>query len=146
MGRLIGAVVAGYLVMAVCIFATFSLAYLALGAEGAFQPGTYAVSTLWVVLSLVLGFLCAFFGGWIAATIGRGFQAGRALAIVVVVLGIVFAVPVMRDRTDPGPRDANVPNMAAMQQARTPLWVALLNPLVGAVGVIVGARRKVPAA
>lgn len=29
-----------------------------------------------------------------------------------------------------------------MQNARQPMWVALLNPLLGAIGVVVGARMK----
>ncbi len=32
--------------------------------------------------------------------------------------------------------------MEAMQNARTPVWVALLNPLVGAAGVFWGARLR----
>jgi hypothetical protein len=29
-----------------------------------------------------------------------------------------------------------------MQNARTPLWVAFVNPFLGAVGVLLGARLK----
>ena len=36
MGRIIGAVIAGYVIMFIVIFATFSLAYLILGVEGSF--------------------------------------------------------------------------------------------------------------
>jgi hypothetical protein len=35
-----------------------------------------------------------------------------------------------------------VANMEAMQKARTPGWVALMNPLIGAVGVMVGAGLR----
>ena len=38
------------------------------------------------------------------------------------------------------PRTGEVGNIEAMQSARTPLVVLLLNPLIGAVGVLVGGR------
>ncbi len=49
--RVVIAVIVGYAVMAFLVFATFSLLYLMLGADGAFRPGTFEPSTTWVVLS-----------------------------------------------------------------------------------------------
>jgi hypothetical protein len=46
--KYIAAVIVSYLVMAIFLFAVFTAAYLALGPERVFQPGTYAVSTLWL--------------------------------------------------------------------------------------------------
>jgi hypothetical protein len=145
MGRTIAGVLVGYLVMALVVFAVFSLAYMAMGADRAFQPGTYAPSAVWVVLSLVLSFLAAWVGGRVCAGIARNPKAVVALAVLVLVLGVVFAMPVMRRTGDPAPRSGTVGNMQAMQQAHMPLWVALLTPLVGAAGVVVGGgRRSVP--
>ncbi|MDQ3667052.1 MAG: hypothetical protein M3410_10870 [Acidobacteriota bacterium] len=39
--RAVLAVIVGYVVMVLLVFATFSLAYLLMGADGAFRPGTY---------------------------------------------------------------------------------------------------------
>lgn len=144
MARTIAGVIVGYLVIALVVFAVFSLAYLALGADGAFQSGTYAPSALWIVLSFLFSFLAAWVGGRVAATIGRTPNAVIALAVVVVVLGLVFAIPVWQRTGEPAPRMETVGNMEAMRQAHMPLWVALLTPLVGAAGVIVGGRRRVP--
>ena len=143
MARTIAGVVVGYLVMAIIVFAVFSLAYLALRADGAFQPGTYAPSVVWIILSFVFGFFAAWVGGRVCATIARNPNAVIALATLIIVLGVVFAIPVMRRTGGPAARSESVGNMQAMQQAHMPLWVALLTPLVGAAGVIVGGRRRV---
>jgi hypothetical protein len=142
MGRTIAGVVVGYIVMALVVFAVFSVAYLGMGADRAFQPGSYAPSGLWIVVSLIVGFGAAAAGGWVCASIARNPRAVTALAALVIVLGIVFAVPVMTRKEGPGPRTDTVGNMQAMQQAQTPLWLALLNPLIGVVGVMVGGRRR----
>jgi hypothetical protein len=64
----------------------------------------------------------------------------------VIVLGALMAVPVVMS-TDPargGARPADATMTDAMNHARQPTWVALLNPLVGAAGVLLGAglRRR----
>ncbi len=62
MARTIGSVILGYLVMVIVVFATFSLAYQAMGVDRAYQPGTYDVSGLWIAVSIVLGILAAILG------------------------------------------------------------------------------------
>ena len=145
MARSILAVVAGYATLALVIFVTFTALYLVLGADRSFAPGSYDASTLWVMLSFPLGVLASVVAGYVCAGIARGGRAPQVLAGVVLVLGLLFAVPVLlaADKVLPA-RAGDVPNMEAMQQARQPKWVALVNPFIGAVGVLVGAglRRK----
>lgn len=140
--RAIGAVVAGYAVMFVVVFSTFSGLYLAIGADGAFKPGTYDVSMLWIAVSSVLNIVAALAGGIVCASIARGGKAPLALAALVIVLGLVSAVMIMQTPPSNEPRTADVPNMEAMMKARTPLWVAFLNPVIGAVGALAGARMR----
>ncbi len=142
MFRSIAAVVVGYLVMFLLVFTLFTAAYLAMGTEAAFTPGTYEVSTLWVVISFVLGLVAALVGGYVCAAIARRGKAPLALAALVLGLGLLFAIPVLTAPKASAPRAGGVPNLEAMQNARTPGWVALLNPFVGAVGVLLGARLK----
>ena len=142
MFRSIAAVVVGYLVMFLLVFTLFTAAYLAMGTEAAFTPGTYEVSTLWVVISFVLGLVAALVGGYVCAAIARRGKAPLALAALVLGLGLLFAIPVLTAPQASTPRAGRVPNLEAMQNARTPGWVALLNPFVGAVGVLLGARLK----
>ena len=135
-------VIIGYLAMAIFVFATFSMAYLILGAEGSFKPGTYEPSMFWIVMSFALSLIAAIVGGFVCATIARGGRTPLVLAALVLVLGMLFAIPVLRARRDAGGmmRAGGVSNMEAMQKAKQPVWVALLTPLVGAAGVFIGAR------
>ena len=137
------AVVVGYLTMLVVVFVTFTGLYLALGPDRAFQPGTYDPSGLWLTLSLTLSLVAAILGGLVCATIGNSSAAVRSLAILVVILGVIGAWPALDPGKDPRPsvRSADVPNMEAMMNARQPVWVALSLPLIGAVGVLIGAAR-----
>jgi hypothetical protein len=140
MTRTIGAVVLGYLVMAVLIFATFSGAYLAMGADAAFRRGTFDPSSLWIIVSFILGFGAAVAGGWVCAAVARDGRAVSILAIVVLVLGLISAVPTLRRRPTTEPRLGDVPNMEAMTKAHTPTWIAFLNPFLGVAGLLLGGR------
>jgi hypothetical protein len=64
----------------------------------------------------------------------------------VIVLGAVFAYPALAGRPDDRPtaRTGEVGMMEAMMNARQPAWIALLNPVIGVVGVWIGARLKGP--
>lgn len=140
MGKTIGSVILAYLMIVVVFFIVFVVASLLMRPEGSFRPGTYDVSTLWIVMRLVAVFFAGIVGGRICLAIARERRAAYILAIVVVVfeLGLWLAVP----RDDPGERPAVVTTLEAMQNARMPTWLALLNPLVGAAGVLTAASLK----
>lgn len=144
MGRSILAVILGYVVMFLVVFLTFSGAYLAMGTDRAFQPGSYEPSTMWLVASFVLGFIAAVAGGCTCVWIAKKMTPAYALAALVIVLGLAMAGSMMMGPPDTRPtvRSGDVPNLEAMQNARQPLWVALVNPFLGAVGVLFGARLK----
>jgi hypothetical protein len=127
--------------MFVLVFLTFSGAFLGLGSERTFQPGTYNPTMLWNLLAIGLGFVAALWGGMVAAKIGRGQAAAKSLAIVVFVLGLVVAFMNLSTKTDPGPRTGDVSNADAMNKAQTPVWLSFLNPFIGAAGVLAGGRR-----
>jgi cytochrome bd-type quinol oxidase subunit 2 len=143
--RNIGGVIAGYIIMALTVFLTFSAAYLLMGTGGAFKPETYEVSNLWLATSLVLFIVAAIAGGYVCASLARGGRAPLALALLVIVLGLWSAVPALRAANagrDRLTRPNEVSNIEAMQHAVQPVWIALLNPFVGAAGVLVGARLR----
>lgn len=142
MARAIVGVIVGYFVMMILVFLSFSGAYLVLGADGAFQPRSYEVSPLWIVLSIVLGLVAAVAGGYVCALISKLPKPPLVLALVVVILGVLSAIPVMLDTADYAPRTADVPNVEAMMFAKQPVWVVLWNPVIGAVGVLLGARLR----
>lgn len=140
--RILGSVVLGYVVMAALVFGLFTVAYLAMGTGRAFQPGTYDVSALWAITSLILSFVAAFVGGIVCAAVGKVPKAPQVLAAVVLILGVVFAVPALRAPYETKERAADVGNLQAMQQAQQPKWVTVVTPLVGVAGVLAGGRRR----
>ncbi len=143
MARKIIGVIVGYIGMAAFVFITFSVTYLVLGTEGAFQAGYYYydVSSAWIVASIVLGFIAAILGGFLCQLIGGSFRASMVLAGIVLVLGIAMAIPSLSQEGSV-PRSGSVDTMEAMSNAYQPPWVASLNPLIGAVGVVLGSRMK----
>jgi hypothetical protein len=143
MARKILGVIVGSVVMGLLFSLTFSVAYLALGANQAFKPGTYNASLRWTAFSFVVALVAAIVGGYTCALIARSTRAAQVLAGLALVWGIVVAIPTLTGSdTRPNTRPANVSIMQAMQNARTPAWVAVLNPIVGAVGVLVGASIR----
>lgn len=130
--------------MFVTVFALMSAGYVVLGAAGSFQPGSWDVSAVWVVVSIAVGLAAAIDGGFVCAIIAKSPTGPKALVAVVVILGIALAIPViLASGAEPqGPRPETVPMFDAMMKARQPIWVALANPFVGAVGVTIGARLK----
>lgn len=145
MVRNIGGVVLGYVLMSLIIFLTFTAAYLLMGADNAFKPGSYEVSNLWIAVSFVLAFTAAIVGGYVCAAIARSRKAPMALAILVLVIALLAAVPVLMAAGNGGAlaaRSGEVSNIEAMQKAVQPAWIALLNPFAGAVAILIGARLR----
>ncbi len=145
MARSIFAVIGGYVVMSVIVMAVFEGAYLAMGTERAFLPGSYDVSPLWIGVSIAVGLAAAVAGGSVCAAIAKTGKPPRILAAMVLVFGIALAVPVALAKETDEPRIGEVSNVEAMKKAKQPVWIAFLNPFVGAAGVLIGAgllRKK----
>lgn len=141
MGRLVLGVIIGYIVIAAFVFVAFSVTYMVLGAEGSFQPGSYEVSGTWSFASVVLGFIGAVLGGLTASKLGKRRTAGMVLAGVVLVLGLIMAITTLSHKgTEAGVRQGEVAMSDAMQKAKEPGWYLIVNPLIGVVGVMAGAR------
>ncbi|MBR9990053.1 MAG: hypothetical protein KFH98_09870 [Gemmatimonadetes bacterium] len=138
MGRLIGGVLLGYVTIAFVVFAALSLAYVAVGTDGAFRPGVFDVSPLWMAISIVVGFGAAFLGGVIARRIVRDGLGPKILAGVIVFLGVVMALTAGGAAEVAGVRTESIGTFEAMQFAQTPFWMMLLNPVIGAIGVLLG--------
>jgi len=133
------AVIGAYIVMFVVMFVVFTGAYVILGTDGAFKPDSFEPSTVWIAISLVVGFLAAILGGWICTKISPSMGALMGLIVVIIVLGALQVVAATMAEP-PGARDADLSNMEAMMQAVMPLWVAAANIVVGVVGVFLGGK------
>lgn len=144
MVRNILGVVLGYITMFAFVFITFTILYFILGAEGSFESGTYEVSPIWIVISFMLGLAAAVLGGYICVLIAKNQKAALVLAGLVLVLGIAMVIPALGDAKNDVQemRSADVPNLEAMQKAKQPPIVLLLNPIIGAFGVFAGSKLR----
>jgi len=139
--RTVGSVILGYIVMAAFVFLSFSLVYVAMGPDRAYQPGTYEVSGLWVVVSFVLSFIAAVLGGWVCVLVARTQLGPQILAAAILVFGLVLAVMELGSAPAdlPTVRDASVGVMEAMRDSQSPTWINFVTPFVAVVGILVGA-------
>lgn len=133
--------IVGYAVISLFFFATFTGVYFALGVERIFQSDSYEVSTLWLVLSAAISLCGSILGGYFCAAISRNKRTCELFAAVVLIVLILFCIPKMRDPT-PHVRAGEVSSMDAMRLTQMPMWMHVLNPVLGAVGVLLGARMK----
>lgn len=135
--RAILGVILGYVVMFVVVFVGLMVAYLAIGAEKAFKPRSFEVSFTWICIWLVVGIVAALAGGCVCAAVSRSRTATHVLAGLVLVLGLLSAIPSFSAPAEEE-RTAQVGGLEAMGKAHSPVWMALANPLIGAIGVLVG--------
>ena len=144
MGRAIGGAVVGYVVDFLAMFALMTAAWFAVGAKGAFLPGVWQVTTLWIVLLLVAAFASGFAGGMVTGKIDASGLGAKILAGLIVAFGIVFALPILTGSLPVPelPRPDALPMLEAMGKGQQPTWSALVIPLLGATGALLGGRRK----
>ena len=141
------AVIGGYFTMVLVVMVLTNVGYAAIGTSGAYVPGGYAPSQTWIVIMLVSGIAAALAGGMVCAKIADG-KGVLALAIVVLIVGAILGwmtinreIPADRPETRPDDLKA----MEAMMWAESPTWINIVNPIIGAVGVLIGAgiaRKK----
>ena len=135
-------VVVGYLVMFLVAFAAYTAAYLGLGTERVFEPGTYALTGMWIGLVVVITVIAGLVGGLTCAAISKSRTTGLVFALIVFVLSLAFELPsIMKDRT-PEARTGDVSNMDAMGKAQPPVWLCLLVPFLSGAAVLMGTRMK----
>ena len=142
--RFVAAIVIGYVVMLVLVFGLFMAAYPLFGVDRLFAPGSYQAGAGWIAMSFVIGLAAASSGGSVSARIAPGTSAPLWLATIVLVLGGLMAIPVAMSASHErgGIRPPETTMAEAIARAEQPLWVALLNPILGAVGVLAGAGPR----
>ena len=141
--RSILGVTVSYAVLFLLWSALFLGAYALLGPERVFQPDSYEVSTLWLGLTGAITFFGAIAGGYLCAFISKNNRACQVLAFVVFLIAIFLCIKAMRrDTGGLHVRAGEVTKLEAVQLAVGPTWMHLLNPVLGAAGVLLGARMK----
>jgi len=142
MGRIVGAVIAGFLALSGIITVLTFAFFFGLGADRAFKPSSYEPSMLWILIMFVVGFVAAVIGGWTSFKIANNSQGPKWLAVVVLVLGILYALPALTATPTKEPRPSGITDKKTMEKGQTPTWVALSLPVIGVAGVWVGGWRR----
>lgn len=146
--RNIGSAVAGYVTMAICVMALMSGLWMVLGADGAFKSESWEISGAWSFGSIIVGLLAGLAGGLVCSKVAADRRGVWMLLVLVVVLGVAVAVGefetagmgVSESPSAGGTRPADVSMTEAMMSAQQPVWLAWLNPVLGVIGVLLGAR------
>jgi len=139
----IAAVIVSYLVVFVLFSAVFIGLYFALGIERVFQPDSYEVSTLWLVLTILGSFFGWMLGGWLCVTISKSFRTGQVFAFIVFVLtAIICLSQLIREGEGPHVRAGEVSFVETFGREVTPRWFHFVNPVVSLLGVLAGVRMK----
>lgn len=140
MSRVTTALVVGCLSTLLLTFIGLSAAYVAMGTEAAFQAESFKPSELWIWVMCAVGFASAALGAVVAGVVAPRTNAALMLADVVLVLGLVVAVPVLiGSAADRAPRAGDLSFIEGIVQAQLPAWLALTYPIVAKVGVYLGA-------
>ncbi len=144
MARTIIGVIVGYVLMFILNFCAFVTLYAILGADGAFEPGLYLASMKWIASTFGIILITGALAGLVCALIAKGGRAPLALAVVVLVLGVLLAIPAMLKANVNSKlvRTGDVPSMQAAQLAYYPIWCPFAFPFISAIGVIVGGKLK----
>lgn len=134
-------VVVGYIVMFMFASAAFAGAYFGLGVDRVFEPDSYAISTIWIALLIAIAFLGGLLGGLTCAAISKSHTACVVFAVLVFAVGVLIALPTVMKEHTAVVRSGDVTSLQAMQLAQPPSWLCFLNPALGAVGILMAARR-----
>jgi hypothetical protein len=132
-------VVLGYILIAVLTFMTFSAFYLAIGADRAYNPGTYDVSPLWIAVSALLTLLAGLAGGYVCKSVSG--DKGTVVILAGIVLGLGIAVASLQAVTKKPStevRTSAVSNYEAMKKPQQPVWYLFASPIISAAGIIIG--------
>ncbi|PYI90590.1 MAG: hypothetical protein DME97_16770 [Verrucomicrobia bacterium] len=137
------AIIVSYIAMFVLLMAIFTGLYFALGVERVFQPDSYEVSMLWIMLMLVIALLGTMFAGYLCAAISKSWRTCQVFALIVFLLALWHCFSaVRRDSEGPNVRAGDVTYLEAMGHVVTPMWLHFANPVIAGVGVLLGARMK----
>jgi len=137
------AIVVSYIVMFAIFMAIFTCLYFALGVERVFETDSYEVSMLWIVLTLVIGFVVSMLSGYLCAAISKNWRTCQIFALIVFLLALIQCFSALKRNPDaPNVRAGEVAMFDAMRLAVTPLWLHVVNPILSGAGVLLGARMK----
>ncbi|QQS08294.1 MAG: hypothetical protein IPK69_09845 [Phycisphaerales bacterium] len=140
--RSVLAILAGFVSMAIPTMGVFAVSAFAFGRE-VLMPEDQARAPVWFSLGImVVGLACTMLGGFVCAKVARSWMPVMFFAAIVLVFGIFSAIGNER-KPEPGPEVAEMPILEAVAHSKEPTWLAFGNPIVGALGVLLGGRLAI---
>ena len=145
----IAAVVLGYMAMFVTVFVCLTAAYAVMGADGAFEPGSFEVTMPWIVVMFIVNIIAGIIGGIACAKVSNySKRAVQSLMLLIVLLGLFLAFSVMNAPAEVDAelvvRDPDIKMSDAMMSAEKPTWMLFADPFVGVLGILIGAMIVCP--
>ncbi|MCR9074415.1 MAG: hypothetical protein NXI07_00095 [bacterium] len=150
MGRNILGVIAGYIAMAIIIFVVQIGGYFVLGPDRVYQPGSFQLSVLYLVIWAVSGLAAAFVGGLVCAIVTKHSKGAvlSMIALMVLFSGFQLVGVLMQPKltAEESVRTAELSTEEIFErgQKAMPVWVVLTNPIIGVAGVMLGASLVCP--
>lgn len=151
MGRNILAVIAGLVIMSIIIAVVQIGGYFVLGPDRVYQSGTFDLSTLYLVIWALSGLVAALVGGAVCALVSKHPKgAVRSMIVVMLVFSVFQLIGVLMQPGLSEEEQVRTPELTTEQifergQQAMPVWIVISNPVIGVVGVMIGAslvRRK----
>ena len=138
MVRSIVAVIASYIAMAVLIMCLFMALWFGLGPNGLLKPGSFDGNLFFTIAAPAITVIVGLGGGWMCAKIARGTKPVIVLAVIVLVLGLTMTYFTLQKPEMTGVRDPAMTVQEIMKDGREPTWLAIFNPIAGALTVLIG--------
>ena len=133
------AVVLTYVAMSLVIIASFASLWLGLGPDRLLMPGSFKGNLFFCITAPAITVVVGLLGGVMCAKIARG---GRTpvlvLAGMVLVLGAITAAFILQKPFPSDPRPPGMTLQEMMEVGREPTWLAIFNPIGGALAVFAG--------
>jgi nitrate reductase gamma subunit len=138
------AIIVGYVVGNLVFFGLITGCFFLLGVERVFEPDSYEVSTTWLALTLIVWLLSAAVIGYVCLSISHSWRTCQVLALIVLTLTSISCIVQLRHINPDAPniRAGEVGYFDAMKLGVPPRWLAFVNPIVGCMGVLLGAGMK----
>lgn len=136
--RSILAIILSYILMVALIIGAFMGLWMGLGINRLLEPGTFEGNMLLCIAAPSITLIAGLIGGWMCTKIARAKKPALALAALVLALGMAQAYVTLQKPLPTGARDPNMTMEEFMKVGREPTWIALFNPIGGAVAVLVG--------
>ena len=138
------AIIVSYIVGNLVFFGIVTGCFFLLGVERVFQPDSYEVSSAWVALTLIVSFLGAMVAGYVCLWISHSSRTCQVLALIVLMFASISCIVQLRRINPDAPniRAGEVGYLDAMKLGVPPRWLPFVNPIVGCMGVLIGARMR----